>query len=1047
VSGGEAPIKGGGLVGWFAQNAVAANVLMVILIVIGLITINRTNAEVFPTIDPRTITVSVLYPGASPDEIESSITRRAEEAIIGIEGVKKVSSRAVEGNGSVTVELTDFAHAGTVADEIQSSIDQLSDFPPENAEQPIVRIITVASDVVRLVVTGDVGELALRQAAERLQRDLIALDQVSAVTLQGARDYEISIEISQTTLSQYGLTIEQVSGAIRAASVNLSGGSLRTSAGDILLRTDEEVEDAAGFADIVILSDLEGQRILLSDIATIRDSFEDAQLINTFNGLPAVFLQVARSESEDAFDVGNTVKDYVDAYVPAPGLQVQVIGDDTERIADRINLLVRNALMGLALVFVFLSLTLDLRLALWTTVGIPVAFIGGFMAFGQYTTINMTALFGLIMVLGIVVDDAIVVGENIYERQTTHGHGMAGAIDGARAVLAPVTIGILTTIAIFAPLLFMGGVLGQLLQPVPIVVISVLLLSLAEVFLILPSHLAHGREWTVGPMRATKRAVQRGVDALRDATIIPVARFAVRMPWVVIASAVSILLISAGIFTGGHVRFVFFPSVEGEEVVVELEMPQGTAFAQTERAMNQVIAAGYEAIGGEDSPIYRSLSVTIGGQLASGFGVDGTVIGSELATATLELAPAGERDVTSAEIERRWREAAGEIAGIRSLVFTSAGLSGGDDLSFNLSHADSDQLFEAVDALTTAMARIDGVTEIETSKELGGRELAFTLTEAGAAAGLTVRDLGAQVRQAYFGEEVQRIQRGSEEVRVFVRLPESERRSLTDLTRMRIALPGGGEADLRTVARVEETRSYASIDRVDGRRVISVTADVDEAITTPNAVTALLEADTLPDLIARHRGLNISTEGQAAEQAESLGALLNNLIIGVLIMYVLLAGILRSYLQPVVILFAIPFGGVGALFGHMMLGYDLTFLSLFGMVALAGVVVNDSVVLIDYFNGLQKAGQASTLTNIVESVRRRFRPILLTTMTTFIGLIPMISETSVQAQFLIPMAVSVAFGIVFASLMVLIMVPAFLALGGQRESEIQASALKEPAEA
>jgi len=545
----------------------------------------------------------------------------------------------------------------------------------------------------------------------------------------------------------------------------------------------------------------------------------------------------------------------------------------------------------------------------------------------------------------------------------------------------------------------------------------------------------------VGPMKAAKRAVQRSVDAIRDATVIPVARFAVRMPWVVIASAVSILLISAGVISGGHIRFVFFPSVEGDEVVVELEMPKGTAFEQTERAMNQVIAAGYEAIGGQDSALYRSLSVTIGGQLASGFGVDGTVIGSELATATLELAPAGERDMTSAEIERRWREAAGEIAGIRSLVFTSEGLSGGDDISFNLAHADTEQLFLAVDALTPALAGIEGVAEIETSKELGGRELAFTLTEAGAAAGLTVRDLGSQVRQAYFGEEVQRIQRGSEEVRVFVRLPENERRSLTDLARMRIALPGGGEADLRTVARVEETRSYASIDRVDGRRVISVTADVDEAITTPNAVTALLEAEILPELIARHRGLTVSTEGQAAEQAESLLALFSNLTIGVMIMYVLLASTLRSYLQPVVILFAIPFGGVGALIGHMLLGYDLTFLSLFGMVALAGVVVNDSVVLIDYFNGLQKSGQGSTLTNIVEAVRRRFRPILLTTMTTFIGLVPMISETSVQAQFLIPMAVSVAFGIVFASLMVLTMVPAFLALGARKEPEATQSPL------
>lgn len=1025
------PVKGAGIVGWFAQNSVAANVLMVILLLGGLITITRTNSEVFPTIDPRTVTVNVNYGGASPDEVEASITRRVEEAVIGIEGVKRVSSRAVEGSGSVTIELTDFADARVVADEVQSAIDQLADFPPENAEPPIVRVVSVASNVVRLVVSGDVGELALRRAAERLERDLIALDDVTSVTIQGVRDYEVSIEISQATLSQYGLTIEQVSGAIRAASVNLSGGSLRTTAGDILLRTDEEAEEAIEFSEIVILSDFEGQRVLLGDIANIKDGFEDAQLINTFNGFPAVFLQIARSESEDAFDVGNAVKALVADYRPAPGIDVLVVGDDTERISDRINLLVRNALMGLALVFVFLSLTLDLRLAFWTTMGIPVAFIGGFMVFGQFTTINMTALFGLIMVLGIVVDDAIVVGENIYDRQAKFGHGVAGAIDGARAVLSPVTVGILTTIAIFAPLLFMSGMLGQLLQPVPIVVIAVLLLSLAEAFLILPSHLAHGREWTVGPMQRLKHAVQDGLSAIRDRAMIPIVRFAVHMPYVVIAASISILLVAAGIIAGGHVRFVFFPTVEGDEIVVELEMPKGTSFAQTERAMNQVVAAGLEAVGGEDSDLYTSLSVTIGGQLASGFGVDGTIIGSELATATMELAPASTRTLTSAEVERLWREAAGEIAGVRSLTFVSAGLSGGDDLSFNLAHADTDQLFLAVDDLVARLGEIEGVSEIETTKELGSRQLTFSLTEAGVAAGLSVRDLGSQVRQAYFGEEVQRLQRGSEEVRVFVRLPESERRSLTDLIRMRIALPGGGEADLSTVAEVEESRSYASIDRVDGRRIITVSADVDEAVTTPNAVSALLDAEVLPAFLERHSGLSVSTEGQSRDQAEDMAALMSNLLFGVMIMYVLLAGTLRSYLQPVVILLAVPFGGVGALLGHMLLGFDLSFLSLFGMVALSGVVVNGSVVLIDYFNTLQQSGEGSTFDNIVESVRRRFRPILLSTLTTFIGLVPMISETSVQAQFLIPMAISLAFGIVFASLVVLILVPAFLAIGAK----------------
>ncbi len=1021
-----------GMIAWFAQNSVAANLFMAFLLIGGVITLGRMNSEVFPEIDPRTVTITVSYPGATPEEIENSITRRAEEAVLRLEGVDRVTSTASEGSGTVTIELTDFVDAQDVKANAQSAIDRLADFPPEEAEEPEISVTCVTSGVMRLVVTGDVGERALREAAERIERDLLSVEGISLVTLQGARDYEISVEVDDAKLREFGIGIDQVANAIRASSVDLSGGTIRTSAGDILLRTDQEATTADQFASIIVLSDTEGRRILLGDIARIIDGFEEAPLVNTYNGKPALFLQVDRSGDEDAFEVVAAVKSFLSSYRPPASIELLIASDNTEVISDRISLLTRNAVLGLILVFVFLTLTLDLRLAFWTSVGIPVAFLGGFIIFGQFVTINMVTLFALIMVLGIVVDDAIVVGENIFEKQASGVSGTHAAIMGAKGVFAPVVVGVLTSMAVFAPLLNSTGTLGQILQPVPIIIISVLLISLIEVFLILPEHLSHGGEWSQGAMKRLKQRVQDGLFWVRDRALMPIVILGIRFPFITIAALVSIFIAFTGVFTGAHVRFVFFPVVEGERISVTLEMPGGVPFEQTEAAMDRVIEAGYRAIGGRGSDLYRSLSVTVGGRLVSGFGSAGTTIASEIAAATLELTPAGERDLSAAEIERRWRQEVGQLPGIESLVFESAGLSGGNDISINLSHADDAKLNAAVTQLSTVLGKIEGVAEIETSAEPGKRQLNFTLTSVGVAAGLTVNDLAHYIRQSYFGEEVQRIQRGGNEVKVYVRLPEAKRKSLADLVNLRIPLPNGEDVALRSVARVTETRSYASINRVDGSRIITVSADVDEAVTTPTTVNGVIQNQILPPLIAADPDLRISQEGQSRDQTEDLTALANNLMLAVLAMYVLLASVLRSYVQPFIILAVIPFGLVGSVLGHMALGYDLTFLSLFGVAALSGIVVNDSIVLIDYFNELEKQGKGTRLENIANAVRRRFRPILLTTLTTFLGLVPMISETSVQTQFLVPMALSLGFGILFASLVILILVPACLAIGARK---------------
>ena len=1019
------PTKHRGIIAWFAQNSVAANILMIALFLGGLFVIGKTNSEIFPQIDPRTVTVSVGYPGATPDEIVDSITQRIDVAVLGLEGVDKVSSTATEGSGVVTVELKDFADAQTVKDDIQSAIDKLAAFPPDDADIPEVSVTTTVSSVMRLVVSGDVSERALRQAAEDLEQTLIAKDGVSVVTMQGVKDFEISIEIPQSTLEQYNLAIGDVATAIQAASVNVSGGTIRSPSGDVLLRANTDAKEAADYNNIVIVSDFNGRRVLLSDIATIRDGFSDDGLINTYNDKPAIFLQIDRAGDEDAFAVASSVKALLETYNPTSGIDVIVTSDETESILDRINLLSRNGLLGFALVFVFLSLVLDLRLAFWATIGIPTAFLGGFIFFTSFTTINMITLFGLIMVLGIVVDDAIVVGESIYEKQVQGTDNEEDAIEGARSVLVPVLVGITTTIMVFAPLLWSSGTLGQILRPVPLVVIGVLLVSLIEVFLILPAHLAHGKPWSIGPMLVLRQWVEKGLFGFRDRVVIPIVTRGMRAPWVTLAVFMAVFITFTGLFSGGHIRFIFFPVVEGEEVSVNLEMPAGTSFEQTELTMNHIVEAGYSAVGGEASDVYRSMSVTIGGSLTSGFGASGTSLKSEQATATLELAPSGERDIAAAEIERIWRSQTSNLAGIKSLTFVSAGLRGGDDISYNLTHVDDQILLKAVERLKIETSAIDGVNEVEISAESGKRQFEYRLNDVGIAAGLTESDLAQTIRSAYFGEEVDRLQRGTDEVVVYVRYPEEERRSIADLIGLQVKLPNGGEASLPTIATITESRSEASIERVDGRRIISLTADVDEKVATPSDANAVIVTDLLPALMSDYPGLAFSQQGQARTQNEDMATLMRNLLIAIVGIYCLLASVLRSYIQPIIILAVIPFGLVGAVLGHMMLGFDLSFFSIFGVVALSGVIINDSIVLIDYFNKLQ-AEAKDKAGNILKAVQRRFRPILLTTLTTFIGLAPMIIETSTQAQFLIPMAVSIAFGSLFAGAVILILVPVCL---------------------
>ena len=1021
----------GGLIGWFVRNPVAANLLMVVLLVGGLLAAGNLRTQVFPTIQPGVITIAVPYPGATPAEVEEGITRRVEEAVLGIDGVKRVLSTAQENAGTVTVELADFADQQIVKDDIQSAVEQLVDFPPENAERENVVVPKSTASVVTLAVVGNVTPLELRQAAEEIERELLTQPGISLVSLSGDRDYEISIEVSEATLQEFSLSIDDVSRAVRSGSLDLAGGSIQTQAGEYLLRTNQRRVNGDEFESIVIRNLPDGSQIRLGDIATVRDGFSREQLSNTYNGRQAIFVEVSRAEAEDLIAVKAAVDLFMAKFSPPAGIEVLEFRDQTQILRERINLLLRNGLFGFALVFLFLVLMLDLKLAVWVSAGIATAFMGGFLLFGYAgVTITMVSLFGLIIVLGLVVDDAIVIGENIDAELAAGKTGARAAIDGVNGVFSPVLVGVMTTVAAFSPLLFVGGTFGDITKAIPIVVICVLTVSLVEAFFILPSHLSHGGPWSRGPLLAIQGRVAKRIDWLGENFIRRGVRFVGTWRYATIGAATAFFIVCIGLLSSGLVKFIFFPNIEGNDITATLVMPEGTPFDRTDGAMEQLTNAAFAVAEkakeerGED--LFRSIAVTRGGSNAQGggpLGNSGFSASENTGQVQIELIPFGTRRMSASDIERAWREELGEIEGMERLSFSGSLGGFGADVEFELAHSDETILVQAANTLKAEIGRLPGANQIEDSFDLGKRQLLFELTDSGRAAGLTPSDVALQVRQTFFGEEVQRIQRGREEVRVYVRYPAAARQSLQTLDEMRIRLPDGMSVPLNTVATTTESRAYSSIDRIDGRRVVTVTADIDESISTPSIANEQLLSQVLPQLEDAYPGLKWAQAGASREQNEDLASLGQAFIIVMLIIFALVATQLRSYLQPLAIIIAIPLGMAGAILGHYVLNYPLSFVSVFGIVALAGVAVNASVVLVDLYNRYRQEGK-DMITAAADASARRFRPILLTTLTTALGLGPLLLETSPQAQFLIPMAVSLGFGIVISGFMVLFVTPA-----------------------
>lgn len=1028
-----------GIISWFAHNPVAANLLMLVFLTGGLIALPTIRQEEFPAIDTDLVRISVEYPGATPEETEESVCLRIEEAIEGTPDVDRITALAVEGACVVTVELVIGADGEVALSEIDNRVQGIDTFP-EETERPVVSKVLVRGLALMFAIAGDADERTLKVLGQRARDELSTLPGISQVTLNYARPYEISIEVPEETLRRHGLTLESVAQAVQTSSLDLPGGSVKTEGGEIMLRAVGQAYRGDEFARIIVLTRGDGTRVTLGEIATIVDGFEDIDLRARFNGLPAVIVQIDRMGDEDINEIVSQARPWIENFrttIP-DGIEVTIFADASEELDARLDALSSNAQSGLVLVVVVLALFLRFRLAMWVAAGVPIALLGAIMCFPFFgITISTLTVMAFILVLGILVDDAIVVGESVHNHEQTAESQMEAAVNGTLEVYVPVFFGVLTTVAAFIPLVIVPGRMGQFFSWLGLTAILCLIFSLIESQLILPAHLAHRRTASkrgepnvaVALWIRFQNVMSRGLERLGSEQYGRALDRAIEWRYVTIAIAVGVVVLTVALFASGRMRYQFFPAVEGDTVTAMLTMPQGVPIRQTERAVEQLEAASDALIAefAEEFPgqtIILQTVATIGKQMNLIGGppdMSISVGGAHLASFFLQLSPAGDREIGATEITRRFRERVGSIPDAVELAFSSDSFSAGEPLNFQLQGGSIENLTLAAADLRTLLATYRGVTDIADSFRAGKQEVQLAIREEARPLGLTQSDLARQVRQAFYGEEVQRIQRGRDDVKVMVRYPAVERRSLGALEEMRIRTRSGIEVPFDAVAEAEFGRGFATIRRTDRERVVQVTGDVDRAVITPETVIADVKLQ-LPALLEKYPGVGYQLDGEQREQSRALAGLVRGTAIALLLIYALLAIPLKSYTQPLIIMSVIPFGAVGAIFGHLIMGWDIVFFSVLGIVALSGVVVNASLVLVHYTNGQREKGRG-----LVESVREagvvRFRPIALTSLTTYIGLVPLMFEADIAARPLIPMAIALGYGVLFAAIVTLFLVP------------------------
>ncbi len=1030
---------------WMAEHPVAAWLTMILLVGMGAITASNLPQKTFPEFSLDAVSISVSYPGASPSEIQASIVQPIEDELGGVDGIDDITANISEGRGGVTVTFLDGADIETKLDEIKTEIDGIDVFPAD-ANDPIVVRADNSSRVLEIALHGDASERVLKEEARRLKDELTSLDGISFAEVANTRDYEISIEIDRDTLRAYGLSLDEVSRIIGANSLELPGGSIETDSVSIPIRTLGRNYTRSDFENIVIRANENGAQVLLRDIATVTDGFEDSDLSSTFNGAPSVSVNVYRVGDEQILRIVELAQEHLRSeFRPSleQGIEATVWQNEAVNLQSRIDLLSENAVLGLALVILCLALFLDVRLAFWSAIGIGISFAATFIVMGALgMSINMISLFGFILAIGIVVDNAIVVSENIYKNGENGLTPMQAAIKGTQRIAVPVIFSTLTTLVAFWPLLQMPAPLGSFLGDIPTVVMIVLTLSMLQALLILPRNLA---KLEIGPnyrpnlvfraIGAVRGVIDRGLKWFIRYPLDAMLRFCVNRIFIPIAGVIALMMLTIGLISYGYVRFSFFPEIQGEFVTAAVEMNDGTTFQRTEEVAEDLRLAAIRA--GDrlqqdlpaDAPAVMVGQYTVVGIGAGGGGPVGGAppVSPTIAQVVVEVTEASQRDWETAAFERLWREEVGEIAGVNTLTISSSLVDAGDAISVELSLPGNADITPVVDELRNGLAAIPGVFQILDDNSSGKLEYTLALKPEARLYGITLQDLALQTRNGFFGIEATTVQRGQDNVAVMVRYPSEDRDSLADLLDTRIATQSGDLIPLSTVATLAEGIAPSEILRRNGRQVTTVTADVDESIISNGEANRIIRQELLPPLLAANPGLNAAFGGEQETQGDAQAALGQALGIAMFVIFALLALIFRSFVQPIVVMLAIPLGLIGAVTGHLILGIPLGLLSFFGIIGLAGVVINNSLVMIDLYNEYLAKGYA-VKDAVVEGTKDRFRPILLTSVTTFLGVYPLIMETSLQAQFLIPLAVSIGYGVLIGTVVIIFAIPAVFML-------------------
>jgi multidrug efflux pump subunit AcrB len=1032
-----------------ANNPIVPNLLMVGIIAVGLASLGGLDREAWPAVSFNMIEVSMIYPGATPEEVEEAIILRLEEQIESLDDVKTIRSQAAPGVASVRVRFRDGTNLSEAMDEVKAAVGQIQSFP-EGAERPQFREMDNRISVIRLIIFGDTSDRALKDLAYGVKDDLKALPSISLVEVTATKNDEISIEVPLATLRALEMTLEDVALAVRRGSLDLSAGTLETTDSEIRVRTVGKNYNQLDFEELIVVAQSDGTALRLRDIATIRDEFEDSNISARHQGKPAVFVEIFRGEGENVRDISESVNALIqDELIPSlpEGIGITVWNDESPIYSDRADLLVRNGLLGLLLVFIALTLFLEIRLAFWVVAGLITCGFGALAVMLWFDLpLNTNSLFTFVLAIGIIVDDAIVVAEQIYSSRMSGLPGTTAAIRGARRIKIPLTFAVLTTVVVFAPLLFIPGGLGDIWFALPVITIAMLLISLFESLFILPRHLSHlpGPEWH--PTNFLDRFflknrtfVDQWLNKFLKGPLDRALHFATHYPALILAGVTSLFVICVSLAIAGVLQISISGGIEGDFVTAAIEMPDGTPSETTKEVALEIEAAGIRVFERLDQQRPEGLPSLMAGRttvVGQGPRVEGGGINptptmnppSNIASIEFKLPASKDRHISTVQIVQAWREEVGFLPYVQGIAFSGELVNLGSPVEVGLSHPSPEHLAIAADSVVEALYTVSGVFDIRSDHSAGIEEVKVELEPSGRTLGLTVEDLAQQVRAAFFGVKAVTLQRGEEEVNVYTRLPVDERKSITDVEQYLIQTLPTGKVPIGQVATTTMGQSSPVIRRKDGQRILTVTANVDNNVISGARANEILENTFLERLMNADPELTYSLGGEQQEQLEGFNSLNRGFMFAMLGVFALLAIPLRSYRMPFILMVIIPFGWIGVTLGHLILGiHFLTFASFLGFFGLSGVVVNDALVMLDSIDLHIKEG-LSPRQAIIEGAKSRFRPIILTSVTTFLAFTPLILETDIQAQFLIPFAASLGIGIMIATGILMLLLPSLMAI-------------------